>query len=285
MKIAIPERPSAPATHLNIKIVAQSKLGTRPVAFILPGGPGADLQMYQSYESLLDVVDLVFHDPRGCGDSDEGDPATYNMNNYIDDVEYIREYLHLDQIIVIGKSYGAMCALGYTVRYPRFVDKLVLSAGAPSYRFFKKAKHNIEQRGTPEQIAIYEKLTRGDIQNRDELLKYFQLTNPLYSIKARTQPDFFDLEKKSQRFSYTVLNEAFRHQNWRFDYEVELQYIKCPTLVLVGKEDWITDPEYSVLMAEQIPNAQLHVFANASHAMETDVPQEYFQLIADFILK
>lgn len=285
MKISI-TRPGIPSTQLNIKIISRNphKLGGgRPVAFILPGGPGAELAAYQKYECLSEVVDLVLHDPRGCGESDLGDPATYTMNNYIDDVEAIRQYLKIDHIIVIGKSYGAMCALGYVLRYPNVVNKLVLAAGAPSYHFFEIAKRNIEQRGTPDQIAIYEKLSMGDIQNRDELLTYFRQTNPLYSVKARSCPDEFDLEKKSRRFSYEVLNEGFRHQYWRFDYEHELKNITCPTLVLVGEEDWITDPHYSILMAEQIPNSSLVIFKHASHAMEADVPEEYFQTIADFI--
>lgn len=285
MKITI-ARSGVPSTQLNIKVISKNpnKLGDgRPVAFILPGGPGAELAAYQKYECLSAVADLVFHDPRGCGESDVGDPATYTMNNYIDDVEAIRQYLAIDQIIMIGKSYGAMCALAYVVRYPKVVSKLVLAAGAPSYHFFETAKQNIEKRGTAEQIAIYEKLSAGDIQNRTELLEYFRQTNPLYSVKARSHPDEFDLIKKSKRFSYEVLNEGFRHQYWRFDYENELQNITCPTLVLVGEEDWITDPRYSILMAEKIPDSKISIFKHASHAMEADVPEEYFQTIADFI--
>lgn len=283
MKILVTREGLQP-THLNVEILSRAKLGeNRPVAFILPGGPGAELTAYQKYTCLLDVADLVFHDPRGCGQSDEGDPDTYTMTNYIDDVECIRQYLGLDKIILIGKSYGAMCALGYVLRYPGAVQKLVLAAGAPSYHLFEKAEQNLLERGTPEQRVIFAKLRRGDIQNREELLTYFQLTNELYSVKARTQPDDFDLVTKSERFAYKVLNAGFQHEYERFDYIEQLDLVACPTLVLVGSEDWITDPSFSVLMAERIPNSKLVVFDHASHAMEADVPELYFQTIADFI--
>src|SRR5262249_33120458 len=148
---------------------------------------------------------------------------------YIDDVESIRKELALNKIIVIGKSYGSMCALGYALRYPHAVAKLILAAGAPSYHFLDTAKANVKKRGTQEQIEWCEKLWAGSFKSREELLQYFQVTNSLYSVKARNNLDAFNLEKKSMLFSYEVLNEGFRNVFWHFNYEKELQKITCPT--------------------------------------------------------
>lgn len=285
MKIQI-NRPGISSTCLNVQTIFEGAgpIGrNRPVAFILPGGPGADQGSYARYACLQEVVDLVFHDPRGCGESDKGEASSYNMDNYINDVEAIREYFSLDKIIVIGKSYGSMCALGYTVRFPERVEKLVLAAGAPSYRFFDTAKATLAQIGTPEQIKICEKAWRGDFQNREEMLEFFRLTNPLYSIKARTKSVEFDLEAKSMAFAYDVLNEGFRQSLWHFDYENDLAQIECPTLVLAGREDWINHYQYAEQMARAIPHSQLVIFENAGHSMEVDVGDLYFETIADFI--
>lgn len=284
MKIPI-SRASAPSTSLYVELISKNKnaWGNRPVAFILPGGPGADHTAYHKYECLKEVVDLVFHDPRGCGQSDKGISSSYTMDNYIDDVEAIRQFLSLNEIIIIGKSYGAMCALGFALRYSHAVKKLVLSAGAPSYHFIETAKRNMERLGTVEQIEICKKLWNGNFKNSDEVLTFFQMTNTLYSIKARTMPEAFDLAKKSKQFSYEALNEGFKHLFWKFNCENALRDIVCPTLILAGREDWITDVKYSEYMAARIPYSQIKVFANASHAMEADVAEEYFQTIADFI--
>jgi proline iminopeptidase len=255
----------------------------RPVVFILPGGPGADHSVYMKYACLSDVADLVFHDPRGCGQSDKGESSTYTMNNYIDDVEAIRQHFSLEKIMVLGKSYGAMCALGYALRYPAAVTKLILSAGAPSARFLETAKKNVRRLGTPEQIEVCQKLWSGSFRSREEVLNYFQLMNPLYSVKARNCESKTDLIKKSQQFSYEVLNEGFKRSFWHFDYENELQKVLCPTLILAGREDWIADMQYSEFMVARIPHSELRVFEHASHAMEADAPEEYFQAIADFI--
>lgn len=285
MKISI-ARPKAPETVLYVEIVSEQKdkLGEKkPVAFVLPGGPGADHRGYMSYTCLKDKVDLVFHDPRGCGQSERGDVSSYTMNNYIDDVEAIRQALSLNNIFVIGKSYGAMCALGYTLRYPHAVEKLVLSAGAPSYHFLETAKKNVKCLGTPEQIEVCERLWQGAFKSNEELLQYFQLTQPLYSVKARANPPT-NLSQKIKQFSFEVLNQGFKHELWHFDYEQVLQTISCPTLILAGREDWITDVSYSEAMMKKIPNSQLHIFDKASHAMEVDVTETYFQTIANFIV-
>src|SRR5580692_1595567 len=110
MKLSI-LRPGVSEAELYVEILSENKLGTkRPVMFILSGGPGADHTAYLNYSCLHEVVDIVFHDPRGCGKSSKGALSDYTMNNYIDDVEAIREHLSLEKIIVLGKSYGAMCA-------------------------------------------------------------------------------------------------------------------------------------------------------------------------------
>ena len=286
MKVAI-SRPGAPPTHLFVHQVSKHPerlgAGNRPVSFILPGGPGVDHTGYLDYATLQHVTDLVFHDPRGCGKSDLGERSSYNMNNNIDDVDAIRQQLGLDKINVIGKSYGSMCALGYALRYPQHVNKLVLASGAPSFRFIEIAKKNLLRQGSPEQIAICEKLWKGDFKNRDELLTFFELTRPLYSVKARTTPPTQSLHRKCEQFSRDVLNEGFSQSFWRFDYESVLNTILSPTLILAGRQDWINDVKLAEMMVARIPHSELRVFENASHAMEVDAGDAFFQTIAEFI--
>lgn len=277
-------RPGVSSISLYVKVISetQSLDNSRPVTFILPGGPGGDHRLYLQYECLYPVTNLVFHDPRGCGQSLSTDFSDCTMVNYIEDVESIRQALAIEKIILIGKSYGSMCALGYALQYPQHVKKLVLAAGAPSYRFIEQAKQNVKKIGTDEQIKWCEKLWTGSFKNREELLRYFEVTQPLYSINPK-KTQTVDLIKKSHQFSYQVLNLGFRHSFWLFDYEALLANITVPTLVLAGEEDWINDSQYARFMAERIPRSFLKIFSSSSHAMEVDVGEEYFQLIADFI--
>ncbi|CEK09239.1 proline iminopeptidase [Legionella hackeliae] len=135
---------------------------------MLPGGPGANHSQSKDYECLRTAGNIVFIDPRGCGLSSKHDPSFYTMENYIEDVDALRKYLNLEQITLLGKSYGAMCALGYTLSYPEHVSSLVLAAGSPSYKNIETARLNVEKRGTLEQQKICEQLWEGSFKNHEE---------------------------------------------------------------------------------------------------------------------
>ena len=104
----------------------------RPTLFLLHGGPGGDHVGFKSTVArLVDVAQLVYVDHRGSGRSAASDPSTYTLDENIDDVDALRDYLGLDSICLLGSSYGGMVAQGYAIRYPDRVSNLVLCATAP----------------------------------------------------------------------------------------------------------------------------------------------------------
>lgn len=283
--VPIPARESAPATSLYVKIVftEEESLKSKPYIFMLPGGPGFNHSHYKDYSCLSEIGNVVFHDPRGCGLSDKADPATYTMENYIDDIEAIRKHLKLSKIALVGKSYGAMCALGYVLRYPDVVSKLVLAAGATSYRFLETAKQNFFSRQpTQEQMQICEKLWDGSFADDEELAQYISLMRPYYSYKVR-HGEAVNRPAPDYPYSFAPINQGFKGFLREFDFEDQLEKINCETLILVGEEDWITDKKYSQLMAERIKGSQLKIFPKSDHSMESDVPESYFGAINVFI--
>lgn len=282
--IPIPDREGAPKTNLYIKIVAQEEenLKTKPYIFMLPGGPGANHSHYKDYSCLSDVGNVVFFDPRGCGLSDKGDPVSYTMDNYIQDIEVIRQTLQLDKIFLVGKSYGAMCALGYALSYPNTVDKLILAAGSPSFRNLETAKEHVQLRGTKEQIKVCEKLWNGSFSSNEEVDEYFDLMDPFYSYKIR-HGEPTNRPKADYPFEYEPLNQGFGGFLRHFDFENRLDEVKSETLILVGEEDWITDKRHSEMMASKIPSNQLIIFPKSDHSMESDVPDLFFSAMRSFL--
>ncbi|MGQ3889024.1 alpha/beta fold hydrolase [Legionella sp. CNM-1927-20] len=283
--LLVPARKNAPKAKLYVRIVAENEnsLDSKPYIFMLPGGPGANHSHYKAYECLSSIGNVVFFDPRGCGLSDKNLPTTYNMDNYIKDVEEIRKQLNLGQIILLGKSYGAMCALGYTLENPQYVAKLILAAGSPSYRNLKDAEEYIQSFGSKEQQLICKKLWSGTFANDEEVNDYFDKMDTMYSWKKRhnfpTQSP-----KADYPFAHAPLNEGFSNFLRTFDYEDRLGEVSCPTLILVGEEDWITNKKHSIIMANKIPNSKLIIFNNADHAMELDAPEVFFKSIENFVI-
>jgi proline iminopeptidase len=284
LNISIPERKKAPATTLFVKIVAEDEasLTTKPYIFMLPGGPGGNHSSYKNYSGLMDVGNIVFHDPRGCGLSNKGDSKTYTMDNYIQDVDVIRQHLGLEKIILLGKSYGAMCGVGYTLEFPNVVSKLILAAGSASFRNLETAKSYVLENGTDKQKEVFEVLLKGEFTSDEQMNHYFSVMDTFYSYKKK-QGEAVTREKPEYPFAYEPLNQGFRDFLHNFDYEDRLHEINCNTLILVGEEDWITAQKHSEVMASKIPLNQFISFPKAGHSLELDVPENFFRAIKEFI--
>lgn len=273
-------------------VIEGDRVRENPVAFLLHGGPGADHTSYKpTFSALADRMQLVYLDHRGQGRSSRGPQASYTLDNNVEDVEALRLYLGLGQIIVMGGSYGGMVAMAHAARYPDSVSQLIVYATTASHEFLPKAQQTLRDRGTPEQIAIAQTLWDGTFQSNDELKTYFKILGPLYSY--RTEP----LDKLSDKrldqpqsvawddrriLSYEAINEAFGGFLRTYDIRSELAKITAPTLVIAGRHDWICAPEFSEEIAALIPGAEVQIFENSGHMLRTDEPERLITTIAEF---
>lgn len=255
----------------------------RPVLFMLHGGPGGDHTRFKQHSlELQQVAQLVFIDHRGCGRSKKTRRKDYTLENNIEDIEALRKHLGLEKICILGTSYGGMVAQGYAIRYPQNVEKLILVVTAPSYRFLDDAKKILHDRGTPKQIAMCEHLWNGTFKSHHHVMKFFKMTDELYSLKAKKN------RKKSFRatqvkWSHDALNEGFTGALRTFDFIPQLKKITCPTLVLAGQQDWICNPAQSKIIAKHIKHSTLKIFKNSGHALAVDAHEQYIKTVIKFL--
>jgi proline iminopeptidase len=262
-------------------VVEDDRIVEKPVAFLLHGGPGADHTSYKpTFSALANRLQLVYIDHRGQGRSARTEASTYTLDNNVEDIEALRQYLGLDQIIVIGGSYGGMVAMAYAARYPKAVSHLIAYATVASYEFLAKAQKTLQDRGTPEQITIAQKLWAGSFQSNLELQSYFEIMAPLYSHQSieanKTMPD--------RILSFEAINEAFGGFLRTYDIRSELKNITAPSLILAGRHDWICAPEFSEEIARLIPRSDLRIFEESGHALRTDEPQKLLDAITGFLV-
>ena len=258
------------------------RMTERPTLFLLHGGPGGDHSGFKtSSAALRDTAQLVYVDYRGSGRSAAGDPATYTLDNNIDDLDALREHLGLNRISVLGSSYGGMVAQGYALRYPERVANLILVCTAPSFRFMEDAQQIVRERGTPDQIRVCQRLWDGNFETMDQLEEYYRLMGPMYSTTFKPE-DFENGWKRGIR-SFVALNRGFGDFLRKFDYIDRLHQIACPTLVLAAEHDWICPPKHGQLIARKIPRAQFKLFAKSGHSLASDEPLAYQQAIRGFL--
>lgn len=284
-RIELPARTNAPATNLYCKILLNDStmLGNKPVIILVPGGPGGNHAVYLPItEHLLQYSDLILFDPRGCGASDPSDAQYCSIDDYIDDIDAIRTYFNLNQITLLGGSYGAMASLGYATRYPDHLEKLILLAGAPSHKFIDTAKQNLEKRGTDTQKRIAKKLWDGDFKDANEFSDFYDKMGSLYSVNSNEAPP---TTSPGIPYNIEVTNFGFKKFLRKFNFEDQLQNVTCETLIICGEDDWINDPSHSEFMAHKIKKSTLHIFQDCGHFAEIDQPKLFFETLSHFLGK
>ncbi len=254
----------------------------RPVLFLLHGGPGGDHSSFKTQVSpLSDTAQLVYIDHRGSGRSAPADRETYTLDNNIDDLDALRDYLGLNRISILGSSYGGMVAQGYAIRYPDRVANLILSATAASYRFMEDAQRIVQERGTPDQVQVCEWLFSGSFESEKQLYEYYKTMGPMYSTTCDVEQFAHSWNRGIRNFEQ--LNLGFGGFLRTFDFTDELHKIRCPTLVLAGAHDWICPPNHSKLIADKIPRAHLKIFSKSAHQISADEPEAYLAAVRGFL--
>jgi len=263
-------------------VPAGDRMRQRPVLFLLHGGPGGDHGSFKkTVGQLRDVAQLVYIDHRGSGRSDPVEIQECTLDNNIDDVERLREYLGLESICLLGSSYGGMVAQGYAIRYPDNLDRLVLCATAPSFRFLAEAQQKVEQDGSEEQKRVCQWLWEGNFESLDQLKRYYRAMAPWYAVTFKEENFEEGWARGIRNFQQT--NLGFAGFLREFDFTSELEQVGCPTLVLAGEKDWICAAGQSREIASRIRDAQLHVFADAAHSIADDQPDEFLAAVRGFL--
>jgi proline iminopeptidase len=100
----------------------------RPVVVVVHGGPGNDARYLLPLQALADRYQVVFYDQRGSGLSERVSDERLTLEAFYADLDAIVDrYGGGKPVRIIGHSWGAMLASGYTGRHPEKVARLVLA--------------------------------------------------------------------------------------------------------------------------------------------------------------
>lgn len=254
-----------PGTMINLPTGASLYVETqgtgRPV-LVIHGGLGLDHTYFQPWlDPLAQQFQLVYPDLRGNGRSALVAEGDYTHEKMIDDLDALRTTLGFKQWIVIGHSYGGFIAQLYAIKYPDTVSQLVLLDTSPATALGNPdGAQLVAKKITPEQAAALGKL--GTVTDDNEWKQVWYTILPLYFHNFDV-PSLIAADKTVYRA--TGISWAAKNLLPTYDTRPFLGTLAMPTLIGVGRYDWITTVRKSEVLYKAIPGSELVIFEQSGH--------------------
>ena len=189
-----------------------------------------------------------------------GSPAPikdFHLSDYCDIIEGFIKKLKLENVVLIGHSFGGRVAIKLSATHAELVTKLVLvdSAGLVLQKnqktFMNIAAGIVKPFFSPKFMQPLRKSIYKAIGSED------------YLATPRLQNVYVNVTKE--------------------DLSIYLSKITVPTLIVWGAQDRDTPLEYGQVMAKNISNSKLIIYPEAGHFAFSDNPQEFVKDIKEFI--
>jgi L-proline amide hydrolase len=255
---------------------------------ILHGGPGAPHGYLENLEALAsDRRRVIFYDQLGCGRSDQpDDPSLCRVSRFADELATVRRELGLDQVHILGQSWGGMLAMEYALRQPKGLVSLILANTTPSMPLWVAEANRLRAELPPEVNATllrHEEAGTTDDQEYQDAVSVF---NARHVCRVRPLPEFVQLAFDQIGFVYNYMNGPSEFhvtgviKDW--DRTDHLSEIHVPTLILSGRYDEST-PAINEVLHRGIAGSEWVIFEHSSHLAHVEEPELYMQTVQAFL--
>ena len=228
---------------------------------------GTDMRLWDPILSLLpQEYRYIRFDKRGHGLS-TCPLAPYTMGALVTDTERLLDQLGVRDCVFVGLSVGGMIAQGLAVKRLDLVRAMVLSnTGAKiGNRAMWDERIDAVRKGGIESLA--------DAVMERWFSKAFRATPELELWR--------NMLTRQEDQGYMGCSAAISHT----DFYATTASLRLPTLGIAGSEDGATPPDLVRETVNLIPGSQFHLIRNAGHLPCVEKPEEYAQVLTDFLRK
>ncbi|KRN28119.1 proline iminopeptidase [Lactobacillus selangorensis] len=267
------------------RIVGEAQPGKAPL-LLIHGGPGSS----HNYFELLDDYaatgrQLIMYDQVGCGKSSlPEDESVYVKETWAEELIALRKYLHLDEIHMLGQSWGGMLEMLYLTQYDQTGVKSVMIDGSPaSIKLWTQEQHRlITYLSYEDRKAIAEAERTGDFTGP----KYLAANDRYMERYCWDDPDENSpepLRRPTNGKRASLIAEGpneFTENGSISDFELtdQLYKIHVPVLMTNGTDDLCT-PLIAKSVYDHIPGCKWHLFQNSRHLALLDQHDEFIDVL------
>lgn len=270
--------------------VGYRSIGNGPVLVCHPGGPGFSSLYFADLAGLWERFTLILLNPRGTADSDRPkDRRAYQIDDYVGDLEALREHLGEERIMVLGHSHGGIVAQAYAAQYPGRVRRLVLASTLARFAPEQEAamRAGMEKRSNEpwyaDAVAALEAEQAAEFSSDQETGDLVFKELPLYFARFGAMEAGYLETLKTETMNGDALLLFNREIFNTFDLRPVHSKIKAPTLVVTGAEDFICGPMNADEIAAGISSSRKVIVGDAGHMLFVEQPEAFHREVADFL--
>jgi proline iminopeptidase len=270
--------------------LAYRRTGEGPVLVCHGGGPGFSSLYLGDLAGLGGELELVLLDPRGTGRSAKpSDPRAYAIEDYVSDLEELREHLGLEGMQLFGHSHGGIVAMAYAARHSERVERLILASTLARFSPEQAAamaaavEAHADEPWYEDARAALEAEEAGEFKNDEELADLTLREFPFYFARYGDEERAYVATLGRDKPNADALRLFNQEQVPTFDLRPELAQIAAPTLVIAGEEDFITGPHSSAELSEGIADAETVLIPGCGHFIFVEAPGPFSDAVLAFL--
>lgn len=254
----------------------------------LHGGPGVPHDYIENLADLAsDTRRVILYDQLGCGRSDKPDDTSlWRVDRFVEELGIVRRELGLDQIHLLGQSWGGMLAIEYALTQPQGLISLILASTLSSMPMWIAEANRLRNELPPEVEAT---LLRHEIAGTTDDPEYQQAMMVFYErhvIRVVPMPDQVKRALDQVGQVYNTMNGPSEFhvigviKDW--DRTDRLSEIHVPTLITSGRYDEST-PRINEVLHKGIAGSEWIIFEKSSHMAHIEEPELYLPAVQSFM--
>jgi proline iminopeptidase len=255
--------------------IAYHVAGSGPVVLAHPGGPGLEWSILRMPQ-VEKFATVVYLEPVGTGSSGRlPDSSGFTMERYVGDVEGVRAHLGLDKVVLLGHSHGGFVAQSYALAHPDRLRGLILYDTSPTTgaEWQKDVAANLQWFKNESWFAdATDALARETTASTDdEITAIFRREMPLYFADWTSRAQEYEPYRAHVRLSVAPgkVSDSSAPSQVGVAPVIELRdrltTIDVPTLVIVGKKDFVTSEKFGRMLHEGIRGSRFLLLEHSGH--------------------
>ena len=272
------------------RIVGEKTPGKAPLV-LLHGGPGSTHNYFEVLDKIAETGrQVIMYDQIGCGNSFvEGHPELFNADTWIKELIELRKHLGLDEIHLLGQSWGGMQTIWYALEYkPKGIKSYILSSTLSSAKLWEEEqKRRISYMSKEDQEALLGAVESGDYSSKEYNDTLGRFMN-MYCAGEVTEesPECLRRPKKAGTEAYIV---GWGHNEFSptgtlagYEFTDRLHEIKEPCLITSGAID-LCSPYIAKVMHDRIPNSSWELFQFSRHMPFVEETEKYIDVLTKWL--